>query len=81
MALPTDMKKEEIPVNIVLTDGTTIEGCVFATDGQRLLDLMNDNRAYIPYTDTDGEFTIIQKLSVSRIAPMIKNTTELAPDK
>ena len=81
MALPTEMKKEEVQVSIVLTDGTTLDGCVFAGDGQRLLDLMNDNRAYIPYTDADGNFTITQKLSVSRIAPIIKNTTEFAPDK
>jgi len=69
MALPEKMKKKEVAVNIVLVDGTTFEGCVFAAEGQRLLDLMNDHRAYIPYTEADGNFTIIQKLTIARIIP------------
>ena len=80
MTLPTDMKKDEVPVNIMLTDGTTLEGCVFAADGQRLLDLMNDRRAYIPYNDADGNITIVQKLSISRIAPIKIDVTDLTPD-
>ena len=80
MTLPTDLKKDEVPVNIFLTDGTILEGCVFAAEGQRLLDLMNDNRAYIPYTDEDGSITIIQKLSISRIVPVVQNITDIMPD-
>ncbi len=80
MTLPEDMKKKEVPVNIILTDGTTLEGCVFAADGQRLLDLMNDNRAYIPYTDGDGNVTIIRKSTIVRITPIDQSIHKLPPE-
>ena len=70
MALPEKMKKNEVSVNIILTNGTTLAGFVFAADGQRLLDLMNDHRAYIPCTDADGNFTIMQKSTIVRITPV-----------
>ena len=62
-------KKKEVAVNIVLLDGTTIECCFFAAEGQRLLELMNDGRNFIPYTDPEGQVTIIQKSTIARISP------------
>ena len=70
MNLPTEMKMEEVQVSIMLTDGTTLDGCVFAGDGQRLLDLINDKRDFIPYANRDGEVTIIQKSTIALITPV-----------
>ena len=63
-------RKKEVAVNIVLLDGTTIECCFFAAEGQLLLELMNDGRDYIPYTGPDGQITIIQKSTIARISPV-----------
>ena len=63
-------EKHEVTVNIILTDSTILECCFFATRGQRLLDIMNDERSYIPYTDENGEITIIQKSTIARITPI-----------
>ena len=70
MALPEKLAKKEIPVNIVLVDGTTLDGCFFAGEGQRLLELMNDHRKFIPYSDIHGKVTIIQKTTIARIKPI-----------
>ena len=73
-------KKSKISVNIDLANGNTIEGCFFASQGQRLLDLMNDDRAYIPVSNDDGEIIIVQKSSIIQITPVkeirhLKNNT------
>lgn len=70
MALPTNLKKEEVPVNIRLLNGATLECCFFAAEGQRLLDLINDKREFIPYANRDGEVTIIQKSTIALITPV-----------
>ena len=80
MTLPTDMKKNEVEVNIVLTDGSALDCCVFAEEGQRLLEIMNDDRAYIPYTDSDGNITIIQKTTIARITPVNQKLTKWSPE-
>ena len=80
LMLPVNKKREkkEVPVNIVLTDGITLECCIFAAYGQRLLDIMNDERSYIPYTDESGDITIIQKSTIGRITPVDQTNTKKA---
>ena len=73
MALPEILAKKEVPVNIVLIDGTTLDGCFYANEGQRLLELMNDNRTFIPHSDIHGKVTIIQKTTIARIKPIYQN--------
>ena len=73
MALPNDMKKKEVPVTIVLVGGMTIDCSIFVEDGQRLLELMNDHRHFIPYVDSNGDVTIIQKSTIARITPLEDN--------
>ena len=77
MALPEGMKKTEVPVKINLMNGTTIECCIFAGEGERLLELMNDHRDFIPYTDTNGIVSIIQKSTIARITPIQEKTIKV----
>lgn len=71
-------KKKEVSVNIILLDGTTIECCFFAAEGQRLLEVMNDDRTYIPYTDPNGQVTIIRKSTIARILPIEQNIGKIS---
>ena len=79
MALPNDMRKTEVPVTIVLLDGTAVDCNIFVEDGQRLLELMNDQRNFIPYTNSEGEITIIQKSIIARITPIEENIIKISP--
>ena len=79
MALPNDMKKIELPVTIVLVDGATVDCNIFVEDGQRLLELMNDKRNFIPFIDSEGDITIIQKSTIARISPIEDNVIKLSP--
>ena len=69
-------KKNEVAVDIGLANGKMIECCFFAAQGQRLLDLMNDDRAYIPYSDTNGKVTIVQKSAIIQITPVDQEPVE-----
>ena len=78
MALPNDMTKNEVPVTIVLVDGATVDCNIFVEDGQRVLELMNDKRNFIPYVNSDGEITIIQKSTIARISPIEEDIVNIS---
>lgn len=64
------VRKVETEVKITLTDGTTLTGFFFIKKEQRLIDLLNDQRPFIPYKETDGMITLIRKSSIDRITPI-----------
>lgn len=65
-------QKIEVEATIVLTDGTTLNGCFFTAQGQRLTDLLNDQRAYLPFLIEDGEITFLSKTTIARITPAVQ---------
>ena len=69
-------KKNEVAVDIDLANGKTIECCFFAAHGQRLLDLMNDERSYIPYSNKEGKVTILQKSAIIQLTPVDQTLDE-----
>lgn len=73
--LSTTKNKKE--VKIILTDGTILKGYVFLAGEQRLLDLLNDDRSFLPVECTDGEVNLISKFSIQRLvtAIVLKNST------
>ncbi len=64
------VQKVTIGAEIILTDGTALKGCFFASQGQRLVDLFNDQRTFIPFSDTDGTVQLIRKSTIVRIVPV-----------
>ena len=67
---PIRTVKSEIAVNILRMDGTTLECRLFVSHGQRMLDVLNDERTYIPYTDAAGAVTFIHKSTIAEITPV-----------
>lgn len=72
-------QKIEVEATIVLADGTTMNGCFFTAQGQRLTDLLNDQRAYLPFLMEDGEITFLRKTTIDRITPSVQGS--VAPQK
>lgn len=68
----TRTQKIEVEAVIVLADGTTMNGCFFTAQGQRLTDLLNDQRAYLPFLMEDGEITFLSKTTIARITPAVQ---------
>ena len=62
--------KVTIEAEINLMDGTALKGCFFVNQGQRLVDLFNDQRTFIPFRDTDGTIQLIRKSTIVRIVPV-----------
>jgi hypothetical protein len=58
-------------VRICLTGEKPFDGVVFLTIGQRLSDLVNDDRAFIPVRRENGETVIIAKSNINSISERI----------
>ncbi len=60
--------KQRAPVQFVTRGGEVIRGSVFLAQKERVLDLVNGNRAFVPFESLDGEFQAINKSNVDRLA-------------
>jgi DnaJ-domain-containing protein 1 len=64
------LQKTKLQVEMELDDGAVLRGSVFVSQRQRLPDLMNDDRQFLPFETTDGLITIVRKQVVRRITPL-----------
>ena len=62
-------QKVKNKVELVLDDGTVMKGCLFLSPQQRILDILNDERAFLPFEDGEGTLIVILKTSIRRIKP------------
>ncbi len=69
-------QKTKTEVELTLTDGSVLAGVLFMHADQRVLDIVNDDRAFIPFEDADGQLTVINKSMIAHIRPM-----EVASDR
>ena len=57
-------------VEHVLTDGTVLNGAMFMHADQRVLDIVNDERGFIPFASFDGPLKVINKAMIAHITPI-----------
>ncbi len=62
--------KVTIEAKLFLTDGTVLTGFFFIKPDERVIDLFNDERAFIPVSDADGAIQFIRKSIIDRIVPI-----------
>ncbi len=62
--------KVKIEVEIELQDGRTLLGHVFGAPKQRLSDLLNDERQFVPFENSAGLVTVLQKSAILRATPV-----------
>ena len=64
------LPKYKIRVVVDLADGTKSEGSLFASPQARLLDLLNDDRLFLPFESKEGALTFLRKDVMLRVTPV-----------
>lgn len=72
--------KNQAAVKIKLAGEETFDAVVFLSIGDRLIDLLNDNRAFIPVKKSDGEIIIIAKTQISSIIEKEADEDTMEPE-
>ncbi len=72
--------KKKLLVELELDSGAIMNGYLFVGQTQRLSDLMNDDRTFLPFEDMDGAITIFTKAMARRVKPVEKAQTAAAGD-
>ena len=70
--------KSRIEAEVVLTDGGTLHGNLFVGQQQRLLDVLNDDRAFLPMELAENSIIIINKATIARIIPIKEAASRIA---
>ena len=63
-------QKTRTEVELTFADGRLLAGVLFTHAEQRVIDIVNDDRACIPFEDADGQLTVINKSMIAHIRPM-----------
>ncbi len=64
------LSKVDIEVEVQLDDGSRFLGVLSLSQGQRVSDLMNDERNFIPIQLHGGSVVIQRKSSIAKVAPL-----------
>ena len=63
-------QKIRTEVELTLTDGSVLAGFFFVHAEQRVLDIVNDDRAFLPFEHVDGQVTVLNKSLIAHIRPL-----------
>jgi len=63
------INKDKKEVELLLSTGSGMKGFFFLTRGQRAIDMLNDNRHFIPFEDVSGNIRLINKQSIISVRP------------
>ncbi|MBB4658533.1 J domain-containing protein [Parvularcula dongshanensis] len=69
--------KSKLMVSLCLTDGRQVEGEVFVCPGERLSDLLNDSRAFVPVESPEGEIEVVAKQAILSARLMAQEPVEV----
>ena len=66
--------KDKYAVTITFDSGDVIGGYLFVQSHERLIDVMNDSRQFLPF-ETDGDvFYIVNKMTITKIETRIERS-------
>lgn len=71
--------KVKIEVEVDLSDGSHLRGYMFGTQDQRISDVLNDSRSFLPFVDMDGRCTVYSKTVIFGIKPVQQILNRAAP--
>jgi hypothetical protein len=72
------IKKKQHRVSVTLSDGITVSGYVFVGASERLLDVLNDARHFLPVQGLDGRLVMVAKRAIVRAEPLTESPVEIA---
>ncbi len=62
--------KEPIMVRLVKLDGSILQGRIYCAKGERVSDVIANEKSFLPFESDDGEFQVITKATLSRVIPI-----------
>ena len=68
--------KRKVEVKVELDDGTTLLASLFLLQQQRVSDLLNDNRRFLPLETSEGIITNLRKTAIHRVTPIEQDVTQ-----
>jgi hypothetical protein len=68
--------KYETEVQIELANGTQLLGYLFVKQTQRISDLLNDPRQFIPFKNSDGVVAHLRKETIVKVAQLKQQTEQ-----
>ncbi len=62
--------KIKAEVEMTTHDGVLLKGKFFTVPSQRVLDVLNDDRTFLPFETEEGDIFIVNKNFIARIRPL-----------
>ncbi|MCZ6448326.1 MAG: hypothetical protein O6831_08815 [Alphaproteobacteria bacterium] len=67
---PKYQKTDKITVQVLLSTGTSLNVKMFVGEMQRVNDLLNDGRKFIPFEDVSGQLRLLNKSMIITVIPL-----------
>ncbi len=67
---PKYQATDKIAVQLLLSNGTSLNVKLFVGEMQRVNDLLNDGRKFIPFEDVSGQLRLVNKDMIVTIVPL-----------
>lgn len=68
--------KIKLEVEIELEGDKCLVGFLFLSPQARLTDMLNDERAFLPFETTDGRFMVLKKTAFRSVAPVVRESQQ-----
>ena len=62
--------KKRIEVELYLDDGSHFLGTFVLGQGERLSDILNDNRGFLPFEASEGQVVMIRKTTIAKVVQL-----------
>ncbi len=62
--------KDSVMVRLVKFDGSILQGRIYCAKGERVSDVIVNEKSFLPFESDDGEFQVITKATLSRVIPI-----------
>ena len=67
---PKKALKDNTEVEIKFVDGTLLRGFMYLASTERIVDVLNDDRDFVPFQDTTHCVQIVNKRAIIRVTPI-----------
>ena len=72
-------KKSQVEVELYLDDGSHYFGKFGVGQSERLSDMMNDDRNFLPFETSEGQIVMIRKTVISKVLQLDPGCSKSAP--
>ncbi len=62
-------QKDKTEVEVTFINGATMRGYFYVTHGQRVADMLNDSRNFIPFQDIASAIRLVSKSNIIDVKP------------